>query len=155
VPIARARGFTVIELLAVIAVLAVVVALSVPSLRSFAASQRARTLSIDLASDLLTARSEALKRNADVVVAPAGGTWAEGWTVTSGATVLSSRPASTGTFEFTGGTGAITFNRFGRVSAPANGVRITVKPTEVQGSGERCIELDTSGRARAKLGACT
>lgn len=144
-----------VELMTVLVVLAVIVTLAVPSLRGFAASQRARALSNDLASDLLTARSEALKRNAEVVVAPAGTSWAAGWNVTaSDGQVLSSRPAMIGEFAFTGAPNEIRFNAFGRVSSPANSVRITVKPLEAQGSGQRCVELDLSGRARSKLGAC-
>ena len=47
-----ARGFTLVELMTVLAVLGVVAASAVPGLQSFAASQKVKSLSYDLASGI-------------------------------------------------------------------------------------------------------
>jgi type IV fimbrial biogenesis protein FimT len=150
----RAGGFTIVEMMVAIAILAVITALAAPGMGSFMADQRAKALSRELVSDLLVARSEALKRNAPVVVSPAESSWAAGWTVSANDQTLASRPPSAGRFTFDGAPAAITFNRFGRLTAPAEGVRMTVRPVDGSGSAERCVELDLSGRARARKGAC-
>ena len=43
-----------------------------------------RGATFDLIADLDFARSEAVKRNADIVVAPRNGDWVNGWTITFG-----------------------------------------------------------------------
>jgi type IV fimbrial biogenesis protein FimT len=148
------RGFTLIELMTAVSVLTVVAAVAAPNLRSFSASQSVKALASDLASDLLLARSEALKRNANVTLTPSGTSWTAGWTVTSGGTQLSGRGAFTSdTLALSGAPSSITFNQFGRVAAPATTVRITVSASNAAGVN-RCVELDLSGRARAKGTSC-
>jgi type IV fimbrial biogenesis protein FimT len=151
----RARGFTVIELMVVISLVAIISAVAVPGLRSFASGQRAKAITYDLTSDLLFARSEALKRNATVTLTPRSGNWYNGWGVASGGVEILSREASIDAVQFSGAPASISFNVSGRVSAPADAVRITVTPaTGSSGNTVRCVELDLSGRARAKSGAC-
>ncbi len=85
----RVRGFTIIELMAVLAIAAVLAAAALPNLTQFLRDQRVKTASFDVFSTLVTARSEALLRNASVTVTPTSGTnWASGWQVTAGAVVL-------------------------------------------------------------------
>jgi type IV fimbrial biogenesis protein FimT len=152
----KSPGFTLVELMTVIAVLAITSAVAAPGLREFADSQRVKSLSYDLTADLLIARSEALKRNASVTITRQGDTWNGGWTVTSGGVDLASRSLSADSIDFIDAPSAITFNQYGRVSAPADGVRMTIYPAAGGGeSAKRCVELDPSGRARAKVGACT
>jgi type IV fimbrial biogenesis protein FimT len=76
------RGFTLIELMMTLAVLAVLTTLAAPSFRSLIASQNVKAAASSLQSSLLFARSEALKRNRSVALAPReSGNWARGWTV--------------------------------------------------------------------------
>ena len=151
-----ARGFTMVELMTVVSMLAIVSAIAVPGLRSFSDTQRVKTLSHDLTTDLLVARSEALKRNANVTVTRQGDAWSAGWTVTAGAVELASRPAMSGSVAFDGAPTAIVFNVNGRVTTPADGVRMTVRAADGgSANATRCVELDLSGRARTTLGACT
>lgn len=64
------------------AVLGILLAIALPSLASVLASQRLRAAGTDLMSSLLLARSEAIKRNAQVEVVPrTGGEWKSGWRV--------------------------------------------------------------------------
>ena len=79
---AAGRGFTLPEVLIVGAVLAVLLAAGAPHLGDFMRNQRVKTASFDLFSSLVLARSEAITRNTRVTVAPAGGSWANGWTIT-------------------------------------------------------------------------
>jgi len=68
-----ARGFTLIELVTVMAVLAVLVALSAPSFKEYFEKQRLRGAADDVISLLSTARAEAIKRERDVNVTSSGG----------------------------------------------------------------------------------
>lgn len=67
-PPARTRGFTLIELMVAVAILAVVVALAAPSFRRFIEAQRVRAINSQVVTDMQFARSEAAARNARVRV---------------------------------------------------------------------------------------
>jgi prepilin-type N-terminal cleavage/methylation domain-containing protein len=64
----RARGFTIIELLAVTIIVVILLALAIPSWRDTAARKRVEGLFVELQADLEYARSEAAARNAVVQV---------------------------------------------------------------------------------------
>ena len=75
-------GFTLVELLTVIVVLAVIAAIAMPSLEQALVNQRLRAAGTDLMSSLMLARSEAIKRRGVVEVAPLlGSDWRTGWRV--------------------------------------------------------------------------
>jgi type IV fimbrial biogenesis protein FimT len=79
-------GFTLIELMVTLAILAITVALAAPNMRGFIQNQRITTLTNDLMADLSTARTEAIRRATPVVVCSSssgnacdgGGNWANG-----------------------------------------------------------------------------
>ena len=151
----RTRGFTLVELMIVIVIMAIMLALAVPGLRSFVVGQRVKTLAFDLASDLLFARSEALKRGTTITVTPNSAGWYAGWKVDVGATNLMSREGSPDAVLFDNAPAAgITFDVNGRVSSQAARLGITVRSVASTGQ-DRCVELDPSGRARVNRGACT
>lgn len=90
----RVAGFTIIELLVVMAVAAVFLSLAAPGFADFVLRMRLGSSMSDLKSDLLLARSEAIRRNSRVVVCPrssatssacaasvAATTWMNGWLV--------------------------------------------------------------------------
>jgi type IV fimbrial biogenesis protein FimT len=62
------RGFTLIELMVGLVVLAVLMGIAAPAMTSFVANQRLSGQSNDLMSDLTFARSEAIRRGAAVTV---------------------------------------------------------------------------------------
>lgn len=62
------RGLTVIELLVTVTVLAILIALAVPSFSSFTAKRRIEGFMSEFTTDLQYARSEAVQRNANVRV---------------------------------------------------------------------------------------
>ena len=147
-----ARGFTLVEMAVVVGILVIVLGLLAPSFAEFLAGQQAKALAVDLVSDLLLARNEALKRNVNVAVTPVDSGWRDGWSVATVGTVttLSRRNANAPAVSIAGGPPSITFDVNGRVAAPTAAVRITVSS---HGSN-RCVQLDLSGRARVSTGAC-
>ncbi|MBT8040283.1 MAG: hypothetical protein HKO85_07170 [Xanthomonadales bacterium] len=87
----RQHGLTVIELLIILAAIAIVVMISVPSSSMVLEHYRLKAASSDLASSLNLAKGEALKRNSTVKVCPSSngrfcrndGNWNHGWLVYS------------------------------------------------------------------------
>lgn len=136
----QARGFTLIELMIVVVLTGIMASLALPSFRSFVASQRVKTAASDFAMAAVFARSEAIKRNADVTLMPAsaGATgWKDGWTVAVGTTEISKQSAYTNV-TFNGPSG-LTYNRSGRLSATVNTMKISLD------NSVRCVALDLSG----------
>ena len=87
------RGFTAIELMVTLAVLAVLAAIAAPSFTPLIERWRVREATEDLQSTLYYARSEAIKRGGNVTITAAAGGWAGGWTVASGSDTLQQTPA--------------------------------------------------------------
>ena len=148
----RSRGFTIIELMVVVALAALLVGVGVPSFTGFIATQRLKTAASDFSMSAVFARSEAIKRNADVTVtAVSGGAggWKDGWTVASGGTQLSIQSAYSG-LTFSGPLSAITYKNTGRLSSAV--ARMTISGPD--GSAVRCVSFDLSGLPKSKLGAC-
>ena len=65
---ARRRGFTLIELMVVVALVAIIVTLAAPSFRDLIVMRRLRGASAELVTDVQFARSEAVSRQRGVVV---------------------------------------------------------------------------------------
>ena len=84
-----ARGFSLIEATAMLAIAGVAMALALPSLSEALARQRVTTTLHLLSADMAMARSTAIMRRSQVVVCPRGtsdtcaddGTWSAGWLV--------------------------------------------------------------------------
>ena len=147
---APAPGFTIIELMVVLAIVAVMAAAALPNMTQFARNQRVKTASFDVFSTLVTARSEAITRNASVTVTPTGGNWANGWEIAIGGAVLRKQDAVPSITI--AGPAAITYNGNGRISG-ASAPTFELSST---GSGitVRCITVDLSGRPVTKAAAC-
>ena len=71
--IKRAQGFTLLEMLITVTVLAILVALAAPNFRTLMDRNAVVTQANELLSNLLLARSEATKRNQRVVIRSVGG----------------------------------------------------------------------------------
>ena len=142
----RARGFTLVELMIVLAVVAIFASLAAPSFRELTATQKVRSAVSALNESLWLARSEAIKRNADV-----GFEFddvADGWTIQSGgATLHTQDPFS----NVASGAARFVFNGYGRLTA-REGVPLTV---EVSNAGvAQCVTVTSTGRTTAGDGTC-
>jgi type IV fimbrial biogenesis protein FimT len=165
---ASKRGFTLIELMVTLAVLGILLGIAVPSYQTFVMNSRMASQTNDLITALSLARSEAVKRAANVTVcassdgATCTGGWEAGWIVRDAAgTPIRVQQALGGSSTLTGGThvaSAITFTASGRTTIPttANEAATTLtlcppSPAAVQG---RAIQVEWTGRTRFAPIAC-
>lgn len=75
------RGFTLVELLVTISIVAILAALAFPSYREFSIRMSVSDNTNNLIGALNTARSEAVKRGRAAAVIANGGNWSDGWQV--------------------------------------------------------------------------
>jgi type IV fimbrial biogenesis protein FimT len=148
------RGFTLIEMVIVVTIVAILAALTGPAFRDFVVRQRIRTAGYDLMADLTFARSEAIKRNSSVTITRDGSNWTGGWTITdSGGNTIRNHPAFADSITITMGAASIDFLLNGRASATA---LFTVDDADGKTTiPARCIAVDPSGRPRSTEGSCT
>ncbi|WP_332774573.1 GspH/FimT family pseudopilin [Polaromonas sp.] len=144
-------GFSLIELLFVIAIAAIFAAMAAPSFRDFIAGQRIKTASYDISYALTGARSEAIKRNLNVVLAPVSGNWQNGWTVTTGATTIAQHEPFVD-LTITGPAAGLTYNSSGRLAAAV--APFAISSSVSAGAAPRCVLVDLSGLPSSKAGAC-
>lgn len=154
------KGFTLIELMVTVSIVAIMASIAVPSYQSFVAQTRLTTQTNDLATALSQARSEAVKRGVRVTVCktadPAdpsptcttSGGWQQGWLVFVDNTHVTGNVA--GTID---GSGAGADQRL-RVFGALQGSTLS-GGTESGGTGtnfENWISYLPSGRSRGNGG---
>ena len=157
----RLQGLSLVELLATLVILSVLVSLAAPSFSQMLAEQRLRQVSSELRISLITARSEAVKRNESVSLIKRGSDWSTGWCVEAGAaTACTSQPiqqfnvaADRITVAKNGATGGdpLQFNAWGRV---AGCPEFTLTTTAASASCALCLVVTTDGRVQSHSGAC-
>jgi len=140
------RGFTLIELMITLAVVAILSSLAAPSFREMAATQRVRSAVSALNESLWLARSEAVKRNADVEFSFAS--VADGWTVKVGATTLHTQDPMSGVSS---GAGDFVFNAYGRMTR-RDGVPVEIGVAAA--NVYQCVTVTTTGRSSVGDGKC-
>ena len=159
------HGFTLIELMVVIAVAAILLTLAAPSFSSLIAAQRLRNASFDLVSDLLLARSEALKLQRTVVLTPSStgaDGWANGWSInvdSSSGTVITTRSGLPAAVRFVPTPSSLTSLSYGPDGRLSSGAAFTVRADAADAQSMTtwsCVRLDATGRPKAiKGGACS
>lgn len=142
----RPRGFTMIEMMVVVAVLAILATLAAPSLRDMVIATQLRTAASDLFQAVILARSEAIKRATNVNVVPVSGNWSQGWSVMAGATVIDSREAPTNVTATPNTAGNVTYRLDGRVSTNVRSLTLSTTAS-TSPIAARCVVIDASGRA--------
>jgi len=164
-----AAGFTLTELLVVVAIVTILLGIGVPSFRYITNSYRMSSEVNGLLGDLQFARAEAIKEgrtitacvSRDGVSCDAGSTtWQEGWivfqdlnndqTVDPGDTVLRVQAAFSGgdTFNATNGVSSVTFNREGFATAAGAGfpsATVTLHDASANAAWTRCLYITTTG----------
>lgn len=148
----RSRGFTLLELMITIAVLAVLMGLAAPSFSRALAEQRIRSAASEIYFALLAARSSAITRNEEVEISPASGGWGAGWDIhPKGNTALRLKEGGElKDVSITATGGAIVFRASGRA---VNAVTFSFVASAFTDIG-RCVRLDASGRPVTEKGAC-
>jgi type IV fimbrial biogenesis protein FimT len=78
---AAAAGFTLIELMIALVILAILVVVGLPSMTEFIAEQRVRTAASDMVSEIAFARAKAVELSRRVIVERLGSGWDQGWRI--------------------------------------------------------------------------
>lgn len=146
----RQAGFTLVEMLTVLAILIVLAVLAGPSFSELAARQGVQVAATDLFTSLLRARSEAIKQNTDVTLVPAG-SWNGGWAVAAAGTNIDTH-AATNNISITGNLAAVIYRSSGRVSGTTM-PKFTFSATQT--SVKRCVQVSLSGEPVVTGSACS
>jgi type IV fimbrial biogenesis protein FimT len=149
-----APGFTLIEVLIVVAILGIIVSMGLPSMRDLIASTKVKTAANDTFASLNIARSEAVKRNAGVQVIPNNtSNWGAGWLVRVVGTNdnLQVQDPITGDVAVSGPNTNVRYRGDGRLvdangAVLASAVAFTFIATGFNHIQMRCIKIDPSGR---------
>jgi len=158
----KPRGFTLIEMMTAIFILAILVGLAVPSFREASLSSKLSGFANDIVASTQLARSEAIKRNVTVTmcvssngatcVAPPAAGWHTGWIVLADAggprqALIQHRPALPPEFRVVQ-TSAVANVLFPPTVVADNEVTLTVCRAEPEGSQERVVTITAARNAR-------
>jgi type IV fimbrial biogenesis protein FimT len=145
-------GFTIIEVMITVGILAIFVSLAAPSMKAFMDTQSVKTPATDLYASLILARSEAIKRNSAVDLVPTNaGDWAQGWQVKvqSGGTVLRVQDQVAIVTILASTPGNLTYGSNGRLVTAATLFRVTIPGNS--NIRMRCVSVDPSGRPNVRI----
>ncbi|CAN7538027.1 GspH/FimT family pseudopilin [Variovorax paradoxus] len=154
-------GFTAIELMVTVAVVAILATLAAPSFQQLIATQRIKSVASALTESLWVARSEALKRNDNVAFnfVNSGSNSAVGnWKITQSSdgtgTALLQQEGSPSVVSTTstGGNLLFVFNSSGRLtSGGSSSIQLSVPSANV----DRWVCISASGRAVTQSTSCS
>ncbi len=151
------HGFTLVEMMATLIISAILLAMAVPSFRTFIVDQRVKGATLELMGALRFARSEAVKRNAAVSVVAADGGWSAGWEVRDGdGAARSGKTLSGGSVGVNeaGGQTSLAFNGQGRLAA--NAFFTLCSAGNAEPARRRLLRITSSGMPDVQLnGVCT
>lgn len=148
----RGKGFSLIELMVTLSVLAILLFVAAPSFSNFISSQRIKTASFDVIATLSFARSEAIKQNGSVTITPTGGSWGNGWLITGpdGSTLKTQAAFQNLSVS---GPASLVFGRSGRVTSGTGNIQIDNSQSNAA-VAPRCITIDVTGLPRSRQGSC-
>lgn len=166
----RPVGFTLVELMITIAVLAVLLAIGFPSFQNSLRSNRVATTVNEMIASLSLARSDAIRNGhgAGVCASSAGtacdgGTWGAGWMVWADTNGNGTFEAGETVIKFTAanprmvGDAAnriVAYDARGRLRA-ANPLSITLRPDECGSQQlQRTLNVSRTGQVKVAPGAC-
>jgi len=151
----QSRGFTLIELMIVLAILGVILAIALPSFSEISLNTRLKAYANELVSSVYLARSEAIKRNAPMTLCVstdgancASGNWEQGWIVLDpNDVVIRQQAALTTGYSVTSTGGAtLTFQPSGLTGTAS--VMTVCRKTPKAGRQERTVSITATGKPR-------
>lgn len=148
-------GFTLIELMVTLSVVAITLAVGVPSFQGIVSDNRLSSAANGLIGAINIARSEAIKRGRSVAITPTGTDWNDGGTiaVVTPAETIKSFSASTG-ITISMASAAYTFLPSGFVSLAA-AEELMVCDSGRTGETGRKISISVSGRVAVEPATCS
>jgi type IV fimbrial biogenesis protein FimT len=157
-----AAGFTLTELIISVSVMAILLALAVPSFRDAGLSSELRASANSLIASTNLARSEAIKRNAVTTLCVSSdgstctaGSWEAGWILASGGTVILHQAAAAGGYQIVEASGIRTLS-FQPTGVGATAATFTVcRATPTAGTQERVVTVNALGRASVQTVSAT
>ncbi|WP_421682467.1 prepilin-type N-terminal cleavage/methylation domain-containing protein [Stutzerimonas urumqiensis] len=157
------RGFTLIELMITLAILAILLGLAAPSFRQMIANNRTQTAADNLMTAFQYARSEAVRRGVSVEICRRNNgacanatTWGNGWLVKeAGAAgeVLRVWDATAGGTTITGPSQTLTFLPSGLLAAAPTSAFIAA-PASCSGQTNYTLTLSVTGHLSRAKGTC-
>jgi len=163
----RTKGFTLIELMVTIAVLAILLAIAFPSFQGSMRSNRLATTTNEVLASVALARSEGLRSRGHGAICPSadgltcGVDWNEGWIVWSDTDDSSAVDGDEFVVRYvqghprlavSGSADSLAFDARGR--AVGGAVTIGLKPDDKE-TPARCISITATGQTKVKKEACT
>ncbi len=167
----RAKGFTLVELMTVIGIVAIMAAIAFPNFTSTMRSNRVATSSNELLATLALARSEAVRSGGGGVCASDNGTgcsgddWNAGWIVWTDGNGNRVKDGDEPVIRYvegnpkllvTSSTGTMTFDVRGRIREGEQTIDITpddAKPDD-EDIFKRCVYISPTGQTRVAKESC-
>jgi type IV fimbrial biogenesis protein FimT len=150
----KMQGFTLVELMVTVVVIGMLMGVGIPAFMSMIRGNAVVVASNQALGAVLLARSEAVKRETNVVFSSIAG----GWTVTVGATELLRHTVDNNDIAVVSAgavAGGVTFNSGGRSTAALGAgdfLRISIAGLAANDGGQRLICFSPTGRPRIEDG---
>lgn len=164
-PACRIAGFTLVELMVTVALVALLMAIGVPTFRDVSLGSRLSAAANNVLASVQLARSEAIKRNLAVTVCASAdgatcaddGGWEQGWIILDSAGNLIQRQGSLPDGYVMSQAGGVLPLEFEPIGIGSNAATITVCRNDPLGRQERIVSVNAAGSVHIETtmaGAC-